>query len=76
MIELKPKFRGAYHNRAAAYLKKGDYDRAIADYTKMIELDPKWALDYTYRGDAYKEKGDSTRAEADYNKAKELRGEK
>jgi membrane associated rhomboid family serine protease len=30
----------AYYNRGDAWLAKGDYDRAIADYSEAIQLDP------------------------------------
>ena len=30
-----------YNNRGNAYRRKGDNDRAIADYTQAISLDPK-----------------------------------
>ena len=36
----------AYFNRGVAYEKKGDYDRAVADYTKAIELNEKDSLTY------------------------------
>ena len=34
-----PRDADAYDNRGAAYLAKGDLDRAIADYTKAIEIE-------------------------------------
>jgi Flp pilus assembly protein TadD len=40
----------AYNNRGFAYLKKGDNDRAIADFTQAIQLDPKDALAYGAAG--------------------------
>jgi tetratricopeptide (TPR) repeat protein len=48
---------------------KGDYDRAIADYTEAIRLDPGLALAYNNRGFAYSHKGDNDRAIADYDQA-------
>ena len=40
-IELPPNAADAYNNRGQAYYaKNGDYNRAIADYTKAIELKP------------------------------------
>ena len=52
----------AYSNRGNAYGKKGDVDRAIADYTKAIELAPTRALAYYNRGVTYGRKGDVDRA--------------
>mgnify|MGYP001595382467 CR=1 FL=1 len=40
------------------YYNKGDYDRAIADYTRAIELDPKDAITYSNRGIVYYNKGE------------------
>ena len=40
-------------NRGIAYDKKGDYDRAIEDYTKAIKLDPTRAHAYANRGVVY-----------------------
>jgi len=61
-----------YYNSGNAYYKRGDYDRAIEDYSKAIELDPKYAAAYNARGLAYVNKGDYDRAIEDYNKAVEL----
>ena len=52
-----------------AYAKKGDYDKAIADYTEAIRLDPKNAEAYCNRGHAYEEKGDYDKAIADCTEA-------
>src|SRR5262245_9696289 len=54
-----------YTNRARAYNRKGDYDRAIADWTEAIRLDPKYAIAYNGRAVAYNRKGDYNRAIAD-----------
>ena len=43
----------AYYNRGNAYSDKGDYDRAIADYTRAIEIEPDDSCVYYTRGDAY-----------------------
>jgi tetratricopeptide (TPR) repeat protein len=55
-----------YYNRGIAFRHKGDYDRAIADYTQAITLDPKYENAYVNRGNMYREKGDFDRAIADY----------
>jgi len=51
---------------------KGQYDKAIADYTKAIELNPRDAKAYNNRGNAYGNKGQYDQAIADYTKAIEL----
>jgi len=59
----------AAYNRGNAYYAKGDYDRAIADYTETIWLDPPSAAVFNNRGKAYLGRGDLDRAIADYNEA-------
>ena len=39
-----------YYNRAAIRLELGDYQKALADYSKAIELKPDYAEAYYYRG--------------------------
>jgi Tfp pilus assembly protein PilF len=63
---------GTYFNRGRDYLHKGDYDRAIADFTRVIEIDPRKADAYHYRGIAYDRKGDRDRAIADITKPIEI----
>ena len=58
----------AYSNRGIAYVRKGAFDRAIADSTKAIVLDPKLATAYAIRGAAYGMKGEYDRAIADFTK--------
>ncbi len=50
-----------YGFRGFAYEKKGEYDRAIADYTKAIALKPKSANAYTNRGLAYERRATKRR---------------
>ncbi|MDR0707369.1 MAG: tetratricopeptide repeat protein [Treponema sp.] len=57
----------SYVESGLAYHNKGDYDRAIADYTQAIRIDPKYALAYHNRGVAYEVKKDFDRAMSDYN---------
>jgi tetratricopeptide (TPR) repeat protein len=62
----------AYNNRSAAYLKKRDYDRAIADANQAIKLQPNYFQPYLNRGFIYEKKGDYDRALADYNQVLKL----
>jgi Tfp pilus assembly protein PilF len=32
-----------YNNRGSDWARKGDYDRAIANFTKAIEINPRFA---------------------------------
>jgi tetratricopeptide (TPR) repeat protein len=61
-----------YFKSGNAYNNKGDYDRAIADYTEALRLDPNLVAAYFNRGDAYRNKGDYDRAIADYTEALRL----
>ena len=59
--------------RGEAYqLGRGDYERAIADYTEAIRLEPQIVAYRRMRGEAYIRQGDHERAIADYNKVIEL----
>ncbi len=58
-----------YFDRAEEHRNKGDYDRAIADYTEAIRLNPQLANAYANRGNSYYYKKDYDRAIADYEAA-------
>jgi len=62
----------AYNSRGNLWQRKGEYDRAIADYTAAISINPKYSRAYIGRGVAYVEKHDYDRALADYNTAIQL----
>jgi len=64
-LEELPQF--AYLN-GINYLRHGDYDRAIALFSKAASTDPNSDTFYN-RGLAYAQKGDYDRAIADYNEA-------
>ena len=51
---------------------RGDFDKAIADFTEAIRLDPKDAQSYQNRGVAYGKKGEKAKAEEDFAQAKKL----
>jgi tetratricopeptide (TPR) repeat protein len=59
----------AYLKRGNEYFGKGDYDHAIADYSKAISLNPDNIDAYGGRGNTYSFKGDSDSAIADYSQA-------
>ena len=61
-----------YFRRGLAWHNKGEYDKAIADYTRAIELKPDDAVDYNNRGNAWRSKGEYDKAIADYIRAIEL----
>jgi tetratricopeptide (TPR) repeat protein len=69
VIQYNVDSAGAYSNIGYAYFKKGDYNRAIADFTEAIRLNPNNAEAYNNRGAAYEHKGDYDRAIADFTEA-------
>jgi protein O-mannosyl-transferase len=69
-IETEPgKASVAYKNRGVYYYERGEFDRAIEDYTKAIDLDPSYIHAYNNRGLAFCRIGRLDRAFADFNKA-------
>jgi tetratricopeptide (TPR) repeat protein len=61
--------------RAAAYDRKQQYDRAIADYDTALRLDPAQADAFNHRGEVWRKKGDRPRALADFGAAIRLNPE-
>jgi hypothetical protein len=59
----------AFYNRGIAYAKKGDLDRAIADFDQALRLDPDSTFALNNRGAAYARKGQYSEAIADFNEA-------
>jgi tetratricopeptide (TPR) repeat protein len=55
-----------YFYRGLAYKNKGEYNKAIADFSQSIRYNPKNPVIYNYRGNAYQKKGDYRKAQADY----------
>ena len=72
VINLKPDYAEAYHNRGTAYARRGEIDKAINDYTTAIEIEPDDAETYNNRGIAYADKGDFAKAIKDYTTAIEI----
>ena len=59
----------AFTNRGLAYKRKGQWDRAIADYSEAIRLKSDDAQVFNNRGNAYFHKGQLDRAIKDYDDA-------
>jgi Flp pilus assembly protein TadD len=65
-LQLRGKESAAsYVNRGVGKAARGDFDGAIADFTRTIELDPKEPKAYNNRGLAKHHKGDFEGALAD-----------
>ena len=62
----------AFHNRAAGYAAKGDYDHAIGDLDQVIQFDPKNAKVFNDRGVGYAAKAEMWKPE--HRRAAERRG--
>lgn len=58
--------------RGTAYLQKGDYNRALADFSQTLKLQPNFAQAYSNRGLIYLTKSDYDRAFADFNQTLKL----
>ena len=58
-----------FNERGLSYAKKGEYDRAIADYTEAIRLNREPVGPYINRGSAYEKKGELDKALADFREA-------
>ncbi|OGR64189.1 MAG: hypothetical protein A2X31_13035 [Elusimicrobia bacterium GWB2_63_22] len=72
-LKLDPKQHFAYNNRGAIYLRRGEYDKAIADFNAALKL-AQFAMAYMNRGDAWAGKKDFQKALADYSTAEEMIG--
>jgi tetratricopeptide (TPR) repeat protein len=57
----------AYVTRGNAWFEKGDYDKAIENYSEAIRLQPNFAVAFHNRGLAWKRKQDYNRAIMDYS---------
>jgi tetratricopeptide (TPR) repeat protein len=75
VIQLKPKYAGAYNNRGVSYAHTGDGDKSVADFNEAIRLNPEYVEAYYNRGIAHNLKGDWDRAIADYTEAIRLNPE-
>jgi tetratricopeptide (TPR) repeat protein len=71
VIAANPHWAAAWNNRAAARLRAGDVNGAIADYNRALELAPYDAELYYNRGNALVAAGQYQDAIADYTRALE-----
>lgn len=71
-IRLAPRNAYLYYNRGNVYVRRKDYQQAIADYTQAIALDPRLAEAYYNRGLALIDSEKTTEGINDLSKAGEL----
>jgi tetratricopeptide (TPR) repeat protein len=55
--------------RGLSWSQRGDYEKAIGEFTAALQLDPASLLAFLHRADAYRLKGDYVQALADYSTA-------
>lgn len=70
-VRLEPN-AAALDSRGLVYLKLGQLDLAIDDYSAALQRDPKLAASLFGRGVAYSRKGETNRADADFAAAKAI----
>src|SRR5262245_9072825 len=66
---LSPHVALAYGLRGSAYARKGNGEKALADFDQALEIDPRQVRIYINRGNLYRDKGDLERAIADFGAA-------
>ena len=64
--EKAPNLARPIFGRGYAYSELGQWDKAIADYSRALEIDPDYATVYFSRGFAYRNINQWDRAIADY----------
>jgi lipoprotein NlpI len=69
-----PKYPEAYYWRGITWKDKGDFDRAIADFSEAIRIDADHSNAYDHRGRVYFYKGNFAAAAADLRRVADLTG--
>lgn len=67
-VSLNPRQILAFNDRAATYMKRGEYAAAISDYDKAIALNPAYARAYLGRAFCYEKLNNIAAARKDYEK--------
>lgn len=60
------------YNKGTFLARRGEYNKAIAVFSRVIELDSRFPYAYFNRGIAYTKTGETEKAKADFGKAGEL----
>lgn len=69
LLSLRQYLSSDITNNGVVWSKKGERDKAIADYSKAVEIDPRNYMAYTNRGNVWKDKGEWDKAIAAFSKA-------
>jgi tetratricopeptide (TPR) repeat protein len=72
-LKLMPNDIHILDSRGLTYLKLGDFDKAIADYSAILKVNSSQATSLYGRGIAKRKKGDNQGGEIDIAAAKNLR---
>jgi len=72
-IDTDPGYYMGYFARGCGWYNKGEYENAIADYSKTIDLQADYAYAYNNRGLAWDNQYEYDKAIADYNNAIDLK---
>lgn len=73
VVTKSPNKLRPYNERGLAYLDKGDYDKAAADFTKTVTINTVYAEGYYNRGLSYFKKADYDKAIPDFTRAIKLK---
>jgi len=72
MIAIAPESAPLYNDRGVAYVKRGEYERAMADFNKAIEINPRYYEVYHNRGIIYNTAGQNDLALQEFNKSLQI----
>ena len=64
-----PELATVYGIRGIAWHRKGEYDKALADYNQALAINQNNAVTYNNRGNCWETKGEYDKAITDYSKA-------
>ncbi len=68
-VDKSPNKARGYNARGVAYSDRGQYDKAIGDFSTALSIYSKYASAYNNRGDAYNNKGEFDKAILDFTRA-------
>jgi tetratricopeptide (TPR) repeat protein len=72
VLKKYPHSPKAYLNRGQGYSDRGEYDKALSDYTKAIEINPRYVEAYYNRANVHGKREEFNQALSDYTKAIEI----
>jgi len=73
-LAIKP-YASIYYDRGVSWLKLGEFEQAIMDFTSAIDMNPSHSDAYNNRGFAYDAIRDYEKAIVDYSKAIEIKAD-